>query len=649
MAFSWLKAPSTAESATWSGAASPGGADRAQRAASVAKALPDSPPDGCYRCQQEITISFFFDGFGHTSGDTEELSNIGRLYLAHEPTNEKTGIYRLYIEGMGRLLSDDPTGIDGALGAKFKSEVQGFLKGQATGAAKKGATDAAKKIAADWKGGDVRGKVKSSMMDAFNPRKIAENLSKATTYVPMVVSSAIKVVADSYPPIRDSEIAAAYMGTGFDARVDKATILFKQIVENAKTDPRPLKTIRISMFGFDRGGVIARKFSNDLIDKVCTKKDGAVTYKGIKVQFDYMGLVDCVSSAYADSLFSKVLSPVLSFIPGEGLVAKITTKGIGVIVGLAKQSLGQYDTPGEFKRVTHHVAATELRFYKDLDSPRDSKNAANLVEIVYPGSQADVGGGFKDGEEDKSSELARVSAQNMLNEGWSYGVPLRRLDQLEAQGLFSVQKQIAFQKTVNVGGKNMNAGDLFAAYTAQLRAGGRAQLEQHMLAHQKLFVSWARGVHDRTHGPSQGDLLFVNTVDANVYNAIFDGETPQYDTRAAYYDRVDHGTEQSNAFYQSKRVDDISDPTVRELATAWVKPLKLSPEVIAFFDHFVHNTITRLNNVSLGDGVFMQLRSIDDAGAVARIKKEAAAAAESAGKAIGDAYLNAPPSYMPML
>ncbi|WP_322040601.1 hypothetical protein [Burkholderia diffusa] len=57
---------------------------------------------------------------------------------------------------------------------------------------------------------------------------------------------------------------------------------------------------------------------------------------------------------------------------------------------------------------------------------------------------------------------------------------------------------------------------------------------------------------------------------------------------------------------------------MRALATAWVHPPKLSPEVIAFFDNFVHNTITRLNNVSLGDGVFMQLREIEEKGWMAR-------------------------------
>ena len=130
-----------------------------------------------------------------------------------------------------------------------------------------------------------------------------------------------------------------------------------------------------------------------------------------------MGLFDCVSSAYADSIFTKVLSPVLTFVPGEGWIAKATAKALGVVIGLAKQSLGQFDTSPQFKKVLHYVAATEC-VSKNLDSPRGSKDVSNLTEVVYPGSQSDVGGGFKEGEDEKSAELARVSARNMLDQGW---------------------------------------------------------------------------------------------------------------------------------------------------------------------------------------------------------------------------------------
>ncbi|CAE6956961.1 DUF2235 domain-containing protein [Paraburkholderia nemoris] len=229
------------------------------------------------------------------------------------------------------------------------------------------------------------------MLDAFSPKKIWEELKKPATAIPLIVSSGISVVADSVPLIRDSEIAAGYMGTGFNARVEQALNDFKTVIARAKADPRTLKTIRVSVFGYDRGGVTARKFTNDLIGKTCKQESGKVTYEGVDVQFDFMGLFDCVSSAYADSIFTKVLSPVLTFVPGEGWIAKATAKALGVVIGLAKQSLGQFDTSPQFKKVLHYVAATELRFYKNLDSPRGSKDVSNLTEVVYPGSQSDVG------------------------------------------------------------------------------------------------------------------------------------------------------------------------------------------------------------------------------------------------------------------
>ena len=266
-----------------------------------------------------------------------------------------------------------------------------------------------------------------------------------------------------------------------------------------------------------------------------------------------------------------------------------------------------------------HVAATELRFYKNLDSPRKSPDHKNLLEIVYPGSQSDVGGGFREGDDQKSAELARISARNMLDRAWAAGVPLQPLAKLR-QVNPTFAREFEFRKTVNVNGKNLTVNDLFAAYTAMLPKSS-GPLETHFLEHQKLFVSWARYVHDRTAHESTGNSLFINTVDADVYNAVFPhgGGLPNYEGRDWYYKSQDPNSKVPQfTFGERRTVDDISDKTVRALATAWVHPPKLSPEVIAFFDNFVHNTITRLNNVALGDGVFMTLREIEEKGWMAR-------------------------------
>ena len=522
---------------------------------------------------------------------------------------------------MGRLLSKERVSVAASLAKNTYNETKKFTKDKLGEAGKDAAKTAGKEIFDDARNSGVGTAVKSSILhgteslkESYKPSTLASSVASTRKDPGFIISTLVTIGADSVPGIRDSEIAAAYLGTGFDARVEAALDDFKEIINEAKKDARPLKTIRVAVFGYDRGAVVARKFSNELIEKKCKKAGEKVTYQDAEVTFDFMGLFDSVSSAYADSIFAKVLSPILNFVPGDGWLARIGVKGLNMIVGLAKRSLGEFDTPGEFRKVVHYVAATELRFYKQLDSPRNSKEAGNLTEIVYPGSQSDVGGGFHDNEDGKSCELAHVSARNMLDQAWSYGVPLRRLDELRQLGLVTVLSEFEFDKRIAVNGRSLTVNDLFAAY-ATLLPTGKSTLEHQLLAHQKLFISWARIVYNRTHGVSEGANLFVNTIDAEVYNEIFSGNaTPDFQGRADYYQSQSAGSVPASSGLGGKAqtVNDIPDPTIRELATAWVKPQALSPEVIAFFDNFVHNTITRLNNVSLGDGVFMQLRAIED-------------------------------------
>ena len=602
------------------------GSSRVARATSVSNQLPSEPPTPCFRCVQEIYLSFFFDGFGQSLNDLDHLSNIGRLYNAHAKSSDALGIYATYYEGMGRDLATQTTGTlkkvaTDTASALAKEAQDKFVKDPG----KKIVNEAGKNILASRGEQTIVAHGKSAIYNAVsNAPSTVKNTLKENLTVKKVgfdlLGQGITIVADSVPSIRDTEFSAAYMGTGFDIRVRQALADFEANFRRAYDgDSREIKRIRVAVFGYDRGGAMARKFANDLIGKVCKQKDGKVTYQGIPVEFDFMGLFDCVSTSFADSIFTKAVAPVLGVVPAAGKGVSVGIKGLSLFLSLSKQSLGEFDIQKEFKSIVHHVAATELRFYKNLDSPRKSSDHANLLEIVYPGSQSDVGGGFREGEDQKSAELARVSARNMLDRAWAAGVPLQPLDKLR-QVNPTYAREFDFQKTVNVNGKNLTVNDLFAAYTAMLPKSS-GPLETHFLEHQKLFVSWARYVHDRTAHESTGNNLFINTVDADVYNAVFPhgGGLPNYEGRDWYYKSQDpsSGVPQFT-FGERRTVDDISDKTVRALATAWVHPPKLSPEVIAFFDNFVHNTITRLNNVSLGDGVFMQLREIEEKGWVAR-------------------------------
>ncbi|APA89741.1 DUF2235 domain-containing protein (plasmid) [Paraburkholderia sprentiae WSM5005] len=621
----------TAISATAATETSPSMADRVTRAVSFTSTQPSTPPDGCYRCHQEIYVSFFFDGFGQSLKSSDPSSNVSRLYHAHRGTDKSEGIYRLYYEGMGRLLSKERTGVAGALASeaanRAKDAVADQVKDSISDARKDATKDFTKEATAAYKAG-TKGGIKSALLNALGkfeegiqPGAIATKVGTGLASAKLIVSTGVQVAVNAIPSLRDSELAAAWLGTGFDARVDAATKDFTAIIKQAQSDPRPIRFIRIAMFGYDRGAVAARKFASDLIEKVCKKDAEKITYQGAEVLFDFMGLFDSVSSAYADSFFAKVGTQVLTAAATVatpeagglgGVAARVSIEGISQLIAAGKRSLGEFDTPGVFRKVVHHVAATELRFYKPLDSSRNSKGSGNLTEIVYPGSQSDVGGGFVDGDDGKSAELAKVSARNMLDQAWAYGVPVRRLEELRAAGDPDTLRQFTFTKSVLVNGKALTVNDLFGAYAA-LMPSGKSTLEHHFLAHQKLFVSWARTLHDRTGKDSTGNHLFVNMIDASVYNEIFAGApTPDFGVRADYYKEAEQGALRPDLMGQTHTLDDIRDPAIRELATAWVKPAPLSAEVTAFFDNFVHNTITRANNVSLGDGVFLQLRSIED-------------------------------------
>jgi len=52
-----------------------------------------------------------------------------------------------------------------------------------------------------------------------------------------------------------------------------------------------------------------------------------------------------------------------------------------------------------------------------------------------------------------------------------------------------------------------------------------------------------------------------------------------------------------------------------------------------------------LNNVSLADGVFTQLRAIDDAETLGRIERKARTSAKTAVRDIGEALSEIPPDY----
>jgi hypothetical protein len=288
-----FKADSTAPDATsarYVGEA-PDGPALARNAASVSATFPDTPPDGRYRCEQELYISFFFDGFAHDQkldAPRGTLSNIGRLFGAHRDEPQEGG-YARYFEGLGTRLSDEP--VTAAVIAHntlspLEDKAQDLAKDKAkeitTDPYKKPISTAAKTL---WQE-PLDTPVKTLAQDAANTAGAAveEQLKGATVWEKLTdwkglvrgnwVGLPFSIVAASYPPIRDSEVSAALLGTGVDKRVEKAVANFKKIVLDAMADPSEIKKIRIAVFGYDRGAMVARKFATEFVEQVCKAGEG---------------------------------------------------------------------------------------------------------------------------------------------------------------------------------------------------------------------------------------------------------------------------------------------------------------------------------------------------------------------------------------
>lgn len=92
------------------------------RAVSAAASAPQN-------CEQKVWMTFFFDGTGnnrYADFGTRKHSNVARLYLVHTPDNTTTGVYRIYIPGVGTYFKEvgDDGGGTASLGAGYKGDAR---------------------------------------------------------------------------------------------------------------------------------------------------------------------------------------------------------------------------------------------------------------------------------------------------------------------------------------------------------------------------------------------------------------------------------------------------------------------------------------------------------------------------------------------
>jgi regulator of protease activity HflC (stomatin/prohibitin superfamily) len=468
-------------------------------------------------CQCDIHIGFFFDGFGR-SRDLDDpassrYSNICRLWEAHRDNKDDRRKdtpnefwYSFYYSGLGTPLNDDAASnaiVSGALkvatnaGKAVMDKAKSTAK-EATGVDK---LDGVAKLASPTKIGtkalkdslsemsfrpvvkaykDIIKDIQEAPENIRNVLRLAEgnewvtrgkasvrgllydarkNPLKAGWAVAKTVFS--DLIVDSIPLVRDSRAASTVFGTGVDARLTAALDQFEAAWKDAKAQIPKVRRIQVSVFGADRGAVIARAFVNELARKYKRANAEDLAIEGDAIDIKFLGMFDAVSSLIEEN-------KLIGFLP---------------LVGMVKQNFGDrpLGVPPAVKKCVHFAAAHELRFYQRLDSLEKTRGE----QFLYPGTSEDITGGAPDGSMGFRAELQRVALRDMLNEALMAGVMLDRMEDLVKYKRETFLK-FSLAAPINDGKSNYQMMDLIAAYRKIVpRTQGLD-----FTAHMKVFIQW---------------------------------------------------------------------------------------------------------------------------------------------------------------
>ncbi|WP_042273113.1 DUF2235 domain-containing protein [Paraburkholderia heleia] len=478
------------------------------------------PNDDCIPCGAVVHMGFFFDGFGrhrdHDDKTTSRYSNICRLWEAHrdniDQRRKKTPNqfwYPFYYSGLGTDLNQEAkVGQVKSAGIKLAAESAKAIQGKAISAGKKitgidrleikpkdAIADGFKKGLEDF---SYRPVVKSfndlidgaanSVKNVGRVLRLEQNdrwvkrgraAIRASLYDiknhPMAAGFDVAknvfvgIALDSIPWFRDNRAIARLLGTGIEDRLAAAMTQFKNAIDDVKLTMPKIQRIQVSIFGADRGGVLARAFANELTEaykhpsatKLAYVDPKDANHTAVPIQIKFLGLLDAVSSLMADNQLLNML-PVL---------------------GMVKQNYGdqKLSVPESVERCVHFAAAHELRFYQRLDSLERTRG----VQYLYPGTSEDITGGAPPGSLGARAELQRVVLRDMLNEAVSYGVLLDTMESLKSRKPKTYEK-FTLAHPISDGKATYKLGELISAYREVVPYVARLNFIDHM----KVFLRW---------------------------------------------------------------------------------------------------------------------------------------------------------------
>jgi Uncharacterized alpha/beta hydrolase domain (DUF2235) len=498
------------------------------------------PKSDCMPCGASIRMGFFFDAFGrHRDLDDEsssQYSNICRLWEAHranddprQPVNQFW--YRFYYSGLGTPLNEDAKS-NAWINAGFAALKMGGKKAAGTA---KSVGESFARVKAPLEQADVSKRFKNAAKDAASEfsvrpivkvfadfRKDIENVpaqarritnvlnasperlwerTKATgvllwrnaqndvkthikgnpikTAVAVARDLFVGIAVENVPIVRDNAVMAECFGAGVDTRLIAAKGQFEAAYQVVKEQMPKVRVIEVSVFGAERGCVLARAFVNDLAKKYKRKDDTDLAIDGVPIHIKFLGLLDAVSS-----IMSEETGELIGMMPYLGAI-KPNYKDRNLAV------------PASVQRCVHFAAAHEMRFYQRLDSLEKTRGE----QFLYPGTSCDVVGGAPNGSLGLNGELMRIPLRDMLMEALKVGAALDTMEDLKITK-YDTFRKFTIAQPINCNGKQYRIRELVDAYYALVpRKPGVDFLE-----HTKVFLRWiATRYRDPDFRRSMGD------------------------------------------------------------------------------------------------------------------------------------------------
>lgn len=379
-------------------------------------------------CGRVWHVGFFFDGVGRNidqDAPDRRLSNVARLFRAYpdEDHNTTSTCYNaFYFSGMGTPYNDDEfsklyTIMDQSL-ESMKDDVKAVGKDAVKDAARDALTGK----------GPWYETLKNSLDDLLKPEELRKTRRE------IFKNMARKSIIESTPWIRDNEVVSAYYLTGEPTRINAAKLQFANaFIKNSSNEKDStsvkIKSISISLYGYDTGGALARKFLDEFLEEVCEKSaEGQYQFQKVPLNIVFAGFFDC--SRHSPASNNNGLDYFFS-LAGKATQDKRVEK-VGEIVSVAfGEKAIELDTalPDVVNQALHLAAAYERRLWRGLYQLGSKKSEHK--EMMLPGYSEDVGGGLKPDEQKPSAELCRVALHTMYNAANGAGVPFPPFQELQ--------------------------------------------------------------------------------------------------------------------------------------------------------------------------------------------------------------------------